>query len=288
MRLSKTELKALEQIARGNKSIKGIAIAIKKSKVQIYRAVKQLAEKEFIQCSNGACKPERITHVTLLLQLLFKYPNIIKLLSNSGIDIFIAIIDQKTISEIMQETKLKRTIIFEKLKQAKQISLVTKQNKKYCLNEKIWPNAREFFIELKKYEEATDRRVPANSTIYYKNEKEIIFSTQEEVDAAVTGFSAYKEYGINILTPTIDYYLPKKKLTKEEVFMHSLHIAEKSKSIRNLTYVALFYLKFRKRLSMIKHKIIDNINSILKGQDIPGYPALNEIKEKAELYDIKL
>lgn len=134
----------------------------------------------------------------------------------------------------MQETQLKKAIIYRKLTSMKAISAILKLDNRYVMNRNIWPRLYEFLIELDKFERNIDKRVPANAIIYYKNEKEIVFSTNEKIDAAVTGFSAYYRYGIKILSPTADYYLPKKKVSKKEIFMHSLYIAEKDRNIRNL------------------------------------------------------
>ena len=55
--------------------------------------------------------------------------------------------------------------------------LIIKKNT-YKINESIWSDAKEFFIELKKYEGSIDNRVPVTSTIYFKNEEEILFSNK--------------------------------------------------------------------------------------------------------------
>ena len=285
MNLSSTELKVIEQIAKNNKSINLIAKSIKKSNKQVYRAVKKLKEIGFI---DNSLEPIKSVHNNLLQQLILEYPSLISPLSNSGINIFASILEPKTIKEIIQKTGLKKGIIYKKFRIVKNISLVTKKNNKYALNEKIWPKLKDFFLELNKYEEIIDKRIPASSIIYFKNEKEIIFSNKEELNAALTAFSKYKQYNLKLLLPVYYYYLPNKELTKKEIFQHSLYIAEKEKSIRNLIYIALFYIKFKKELSKIKHEIINNINIILKGKSLLNYPTLKEIKEKAQIYDIRL
>ena len=285
MNLSSTELKVIEQIAKNNKSINLIAKSIKKSNKQVYRAVKKLKEIGFI---DNSLEPIKSVHNNLLQQLILEYPSLISPLSNSGITIFTSIIEPKTIKEIIQKTGLKKGIIYKKFRIVKNISLVTKKNNKYALNEKIWPKLKDFFLELNKYEEIIDKRIPASSIIYFKNEKEIIFSNKEELNAALTAFSKYNQYNLKLLLPVYYYYLPNKELTKKEIFQHSLYIAEKEKSIRNLIYIALFYIKFKKELSKIKHEIINNINIILKGKSLLNYPTLKEIKEKAQIYDIRL
>ena len=285
MNLSSTELKVIEQIAKNNKSINLIAKSIKKSNKQVYRAVKKLKEIGFI---DNSLEPIKSVHNNLLQQLILEYPSLISPLSNSGINIFASILEPKTIKEIIQKTGLKKGIIYKKFRIVKNISLVTKKNNKYALNEKIWSKLKDFFLELNKYEEIIDKRIPASSIIYFKNEKEIIFSNKEELNAALTAFSKYNQYNLKLLLPVYYYYLPNKELTKKEIFQHSLYIAEKEKSIRNLIYIALFYIKFKKELSKIKHEIINNINIILKGKSLLNYPTLKEIKEKAQIYDIRL
>lgn len=288
MRLSITELRLLEQVANGNKRIKGLALALHKSPSQIYKVEQKLGLKGFISRSNGQFTPERITHVTLLLQLLSSYPSVIKPLANSGISLFTALVEERTIQELIKDTKLNKTSIFRKLKEGRQISLVAGKKRKYSLNAKIWPAAKEFLLELKKYEETTDARIPPNSTVYFKNESEIVFSTKERVEAALTGFSAYSNYGIKVFMPEEVYCLPKKKLGIREVFMHSLYVTEKDRSARNIALISLFYAKFKDKLPGIKHPLIDLIKKALAGEKIPGCPDLNEIREKADVYDIKI
>ena len=97
-----------------------------------------------------------------------------------------------------------------------------------------------------------------------------------------------KEYGIKILTNENFYYLPEKKLSIKDVFRHSLIIAEKRNEHRYFLYAVLFYIKFRKNLKNIKSPVLSNIELILEGKQIKGYPSLSEIKEKAEQYDISV
>ena len=147
--------------------------------------------------------------------------------------------------------------------------------------------AKEFY-ELKKYEDSIDQRIPVNSVIYFKNTEEIIFSNKENIDAEKTAFSAYSKFGIELLLITNYYYLPKKQLAKKEVFMHSLMVAEKSNDIRDLIFVALFLAKYKKELAGINHSIVKNLNRVLSGEKIPGYPSLAEIKDRARIYNIKV
>ncbi|MGV8162434.1 MAG: hypothetical protein ACP5N2_03840 [Candidatus Nanoarchaeia archaeon] len=289
MNYSLTELKVLEQIGKGKKNVLEIASALNISRSQIYRICQSLEKKRIIVVSRGIIMPEGKTHINLLLQLLSEQSSVISSLSGAGLEIFTKIADEsKTMAEIGLETNLHKTTIAKKIKEGLKISLVSKIKHKYKINELIWPKAKEFLIEFKKYELSIDERIPVNSTIYYKNKEEILFSTKEFLDAELTAFSVYEKYGLKIHNLTNYYYLPKKILTKKEVFIHSLKIAEKDQETRNILFVALFYLKFKKELSSVKNNALEKIKSVLKGEKIDKFITLSEIKDRAEMYGLKV
>ena len=288
MRFSRTELEILDQIAQGNMRISGIAAAMKKSKPQIYRSGKKLIEKNIIIISRSNYEVTRSAPASLLVQLLREFSSAIEPLSDSGIEVLKTLFEPRSIREIMQQSGIGRTQVFKKISQARAISLVRKRDKKYSLNEKLWTKAIDFLKELTKYEDTVDSRVPGSSVIYYKNDKEILFSSMEEINAALTAFSAYEEYGIKILSNYNYYYLPQRKLSKKDVFQHSLYIAAKDNNVQHIILVAIFYAKYKKELSGIKHIIRENLDKIFEGERIPGYPSLAEIKDRAEVYDIKI
>jgi len=287
MQLSKTEINVLEQIAKGNKTIKTIAKALKKSDKQIYVTAKNLTEKNVLERINKTLKVKEALHITLLLQLLADIPNLAPVLSDSGIPIFTALLKPLTIEEISKETGFKKTIIYSKIQEAGKRSMIRKTKFAFMINEKMWLKLMNFLKELKKYEKTIDARIPASATIYYKKNKEIVFSCKEEVDAIKTAFSAYGKYGIKLLLVKNYYYLPKRELIKEDILRHSLYVVEKDKDIRNLIFIALFYAKYKKEFK-IKHEILTNLVAILAGRKIDGYPTYKELKDRAEVYGIKV
>jgi predicted transcriptional regulator len=289
MRFSQTDLKILEQLAQGTTDIKTIATHLQKSDKQIYASSQKLKTKNILDLLNGNLEPKKIPHVTILLHLLKKHPNLTNIISGSGLTILSHLITPKKVTDIVQETGISKTMVYDKIQQCLSISMVKlKAENTYMINPDIWPDLQEFLTALNIYDETTDPRVPANSTIYYKNNKEILFSNNSTLAATQTGFSAYEQYGLKLRLPTIYYYLPKKTISKKDVFIHSLRIAEKENDIRYLTYLSLFYAKYKNELTDVKHILLDNIKQILQGKHIKGYPSLEEIKEKADVYDIRL
>lgn len=288
MRISTTELNLLREIARGNKKISQIAIALAKSKAQTYRSGQKLVAKGLISRQDGVYTPAKVTHVSMILQLLERYPSLVEPFSGSGLLILTALLEPKRVSEIMNATGVQRTQIFKKLAQARKISLVTTEQDRCALNSKLWPNAVELIQELKKYEETTDGRVPSTARIYHRTENDILYASTEEQDATLTGFSAYADYGIKLLLNARYYRLPKRKLTKRDVFIDSLRIAEKDGESRQIILAALFYAKYERELQGITNELLYTIKKIFEGATIPGYPTLQEIQARAEVYDIKL
>ena len=282
MEISKSELELIAELGNGIKNISELVSNLKKSKSQVYRLIEKLKNKNLIQ---DDYTPNKQIHVNILFKMLAKRKNLAKILSGSGIQILLSLIEPKKVKEIQEETKLHKTTILHKISQGRSMSLFKLQNHTYSINQAIWPEIKDFVVELTKYENSIDERVPTTSQIYFKNEKEILFSTRENLEASLTAFSAYENFGIKLYTITNYYYLPSKKLTKKEILLHSLLITEKEFNIQNIILISLFYLKYKIN---IKHPIIKNIKEVLKGNKIKDYPSLREIQDRAEIYDIKV
>ena len=288
MGLSQTELKALQMTAGGETRIQQIAGKLKISIKQAYRVCKGLEQKGLLERGRNKVMLSKAAIAVMLSNLISENPNTIPLFADSGIPILTLLLIPKSTVEIVNESGLKKSIIYRKLKQALSISAIRKENNKYIINEKVWPKLNELLQAIKTQEETIDSRVPLGSIIYFKNKDEIIFSNKANIDFSLTAFSRYVDYGIKLLLPTNFYYFPKKNLSLKEIFIHSLYIADKGRDIRYIIYIALLYIAHKKQLSPVKHPVLDNIKLIIKGTKIENYPSLDEIREKAEIYDIKI
>lgn len=302
MRFSKTELQTIAEIAKCNTSVSGIAGALKKSEKHIYRIAQKLEEKNLASLSSGTIIPKKNTLMVRLIRTLDSYPNLIPILADSGIQILTSLLEAKTVDEITQEAEIKKSTVYALLKKALKISLVKRDEEQYMLNEKLWKELAELLREIKDMERLLDPRVPYNSEIYYRNQHEVIYSNKYSTGSGEkTGFSVFEREGIKLLLPTTYYYysdkvskkeptneLTKKELTKEQIFRHALYIAEKEPSVRHLIFIALFYCKYEEELKDVKNNIVENLKLVFQGKKIKGYPALEEIEEKAEIYGIKI
>ena len=169
MRFSKTELQVISQLGNGNTPLPNLAKALHISPSQLYRIAQTLHQKGFLSLKEGVLQPERKTHVTLLLKILSEAVNLSTPLSGTGLQIYTSLLEPKTIKEVEAETGLHKTTVLKKINQGRKMSLVIIKDNTYHVNEKIWPAVRETLVELQKYEQLVDQRVPANSIIYWKN-----------------------------------------------------------------------------------------------------------------------
>jgi len=287
--LSKNELKALREISAGNTSLKNLAEALKKSRAQVYRISKKLNEKGFIGKEKRKLILQKHSFIPLILEILNKNPKIIPLLADSGIIILKETLEPSAIEKIELKTGLKKAIIYRKLNQAKKYSLIKKENKKYVLNSRIWPDLKEFLESYRRYVFRIDPKLSANILIRGRYKNTLIAESNKEIhNASPTAFSVYPKYGINIIMPSNYYHIPKEKLDIRQIFNDSLIILEDDKDYRKILYAILFYIKNKRKLKGIKHELICKSQLILKGEKIESFPSLEEIKEKAKQYDIKI
>lgn len=288
MRFSKAELGVLDQVSRGNRKVENIAQALNKGQRRIYDAIQLLKAKGFVTLAKGFVQPKEGLHITLLLQALAKTPNMPKTLANGKLPLLTAILEPATIKKIEQRTGLKKSMIYTYMKELKRRNLIRTDKDKQMINHKIWPELAKALRELKRFEDYTDPRVPVSSIIYKKTSKEIVFSCKENMDATPTAFSAYERHGIKLLLLKNYYTLPKRALTREDIMMHSLYVAETDCDTRLLIFIALFYAKYKKRFSRIHHIFLKNIDKILKREKVKGYPTYEEIKDRAQVYNISI
>ena len=126
MHFSRTELQTIAELAKGNNSISTVAEALNKSEKHIYRIVQKLEEKDLAVLPAGEIVPKKSTLMVRLTRILDSYPNLIPVLADSGIQIFVSLLEAKTVNEITEEADVKKSTVYAFLKKALKISLVKK------------------------------------------------------------------------------------------------------------------------------------------------------------------
>lgn len=294
---SRAELETIKNIGEFNDYL-SLSKILPKSRSQTYRVVKSLKEKGVLSVDQSIflsnpiemkkiIVQSNIPYIKQLIVVLKKYPNLIGIFRKSGIPILLELLEPKTIKEIKEKTSSDEQTIYKIIRKAREISLIRKNTEnKYELNAESWPEAEEFFKLLKKQEISFDKRVPVDSTIYYKSRADILFSNSRTIaDATLTAFSVFDKYGIEVKTNTNYYYLPVKKLTKQEIFNHALLITKVEKNIRNLIFIAIFFKKNNIRSDA---EIVTNLKKVISGLTVEGYPSKQELIEKAKMYGVDI
>lgn len=112
-----------------------------------------------------------------------------------------------------------------------------KNHQLISFNKKMYPWIGWFLQELRLY---SDKPV----TILWKFEERMLFETRkkEEIAGVLTGFSRYSELNVPLYLNVFCCYWPKKRLGKEEIFIHSLWEIDHA---REIMLALTFYLKHR-------------------------------------------
>ena len=211
-----------------------------------------------------------------------------KILSLHRVEL-LARLDQipRSLDGLAMETGIPVDTLYGYLKGFLRVGAVSRsrQGKAYCytFNFKVWSELKNFVNVLQEYQVLC--LVPREALIIKSYEDSVIFKSIRPQDATFTSFSAYEDYGIDLSLRDNYYTLPKRELSVQEVFIHSLESAwEPSQKL----FCALFYLKNRAKLEAIDHPVMSDLKAVLHGERISGYPTQEDIEDRMDLYDIKL
>ena len=278
MRLSKQMIEIFAKIARGNKTIESLARTQNKSVNWISEVIQELEREGFvtknksfkIKGSRIAVEISNTAHATKLKELIFEYSTIDfeDILSDSKL-LFLASlsedwIDMKTLTNL---SKISKYMIDRYRPMMKNRGIIIQRKRLYKINENAWLLLKEFLIAYKNYS-------LIGGVVKWKYNEEIIFELNNEnlIKDNATGFYAYKNYGVKVGVISTLCILPKRKLSKEEIFVHSLFEIDDP---RTLHLALTFYLKnklnYKKVLPIAmkygKYTIFENMTSLLKSKE---------------------
>lgn len=193
----------------------------------------------------------------------------------------------KSLETLAVETSIPGDTLYGYLKGFLWVGIVSrsKHGKAYLFsfNYTFWPELKEFVTSLQEYQVL--RLVPREALLIKSYENSVLFKSLRPQDATFTSFSAYEDYGIELMLRDYYYTLPKKELSIQEVFIHSLDSAGE---LQQKLFCVLFYLKNRDKLEAIDHPMMNDLKAVLQGERIKDYPTLEDIEDRTDLYDIKL
>jgi len=294
MDLSKPMITVFRSIIHGNHTID--SLKLNKSFSWTASVISDLEKEGFItkkpnfsiKASRKAIEISGNNYTLKLRDLIIKYPTIKfeQILADSKLKFLATLEDWITLKEASKLSKVSTHMILRYKKKLENRGIIEKKGKLYRLNKKSWPLLNEFIIEYKNHS-------TLNGYIKWKYEDEIIFEVDQKklIKGEITGLSKFKDYGINVRTISALCVLPERKLTKEEIFIHSLF---ESDDYRNISLILTFYLKNKlkeKRVLPIamkygKYSQFNNLINFLKGETIPMFDREDFIRI-AKMYGVK-
>src|SRR3989338_2850967 len=228
MRLSKQMIEIFPKIAAGNNTIEGLAKSQNKSVNWITEVVQELENEGFvIKRRSYKIKGSRIlielastNHALKLKEIIFQYQTIEfkEILSNSKVLFLAALSEDWTNMKIATElSNISKYAVERYRPMMKNRGIITERNNLYKINEKAWPVLRDFLIAYKNYSTILGQ-------VKWKYNEESLFQVNSEklIQDNTTGFYEYKNYGVSIGVISALCIQPKKNLSKEEIFVHSL------------------------------------------------------------------
>ncbi len=299
MKLTKTQLKILKLIyLKGSGTSIEIANQLKHTQQYISTSITELKKNGFLEKKGSSYSISNNLYAYDLRNLLLEHPktDFEEILADSGMNILLLLFTKKTEKRIHDLSGLSKPLIYKYFKEFLKYGIVIKSGKQYKLNNILWPELINFLESYSKYQDVLAYNLPTVSRMLHKTKDLKLFEVPanlkvDEKTATITAFSVFDKYGIP-LRLTYNYFsTPPQKLNINDVFAHSILC---SNNMRKKMFTILFYLKNKESLDIgyinKKYKLqayINKINTILNGEIIQGYPTLEEIKQRAQVYDIK-
>lgn len=279
MKLTKPMLRAFYYIISGENTLTKVAKALNKSIYWTDAIINSLEEEGFIAKENSyKLKGSRILvtaantlHAVKLKALLFEYLGISfeDILTESRLLYLAALSEDWMTTDIaVKLSGISKHIIYRYRKGLKDRGVIIKNKNLYKVNGEAWPLLREFLTAYKNY-------AKVDGQVMWKYNEEIIFKVNREglIQDNATGLHMYKNFGVNVGVISALCLLPKRKISKEEIFVHSLFEVDDP---RTLHLALTFYLKnnlnFKKVMLIAmkygKYSAFINMMSFLKTKEL--------------------
>lgn len=246
MKLTKSMLKAFGLAVRDTETLPELAQALRKSRNWVSKVISELAEEGYLTKERSAGLHQSRVKVSLagtpyalkLKELLFQYKTIdfSPILCGVRLDLLAALcLDWKDLRLASEQSGVSLAAVRLYAKQLLNRGVLQRQGRLYRVNQKAWPLLQGFLQELRNYS-------LLNGALKWKYKGEILFAIDDEKlkRGIYTGFASYADFGVMVGVVMPLCYIPARKLSREEIFVHSLLEVEDSRTL----YLALtFYLK---------------------------------------------
>lgn len=304
MKLSKPMIQVFTQVAHGKNTRKDLAEALHKSPSWITEIIQDLEKEGFIRKQQHyKIKGNRLIieiantyHALKLKELLFKYLRMPfeDLIADSKILFLASVSEDWTSTKVAtQVSDISKYIIDKYRPQLKNRGVIMQKGSLYRINEKAWLLLKEFIVAYKNYS-------TIKGNVKWKYQDEILFEVDSEelIQGSLTGLARYKDYGVMVGIISALCYLPEKKLSPEEIFVHSLFEVDDPRTLHlALTFYIKNKLKYKKVLPIAmkygKYTMLENFMKLLKTKEdevkLEALPIFDrkDFKRIAHMYGVK-
>ena len=297
-------IKVFTHVVHGKNTRESLAEALHKSLNWITEIIQDLEKEGFIRKKqNFQIKGSRLLievantyHALKLKELLFQYLRMPfeDLLADSKLLFLAAISEDWTNTKVAtQLSGISKYIVDKYRPQFKNRGVIMQKGNLYKINERAWPLLKEFIIAYKNY-------ATIKGNIKWKYQDEILFEVDNEelIQGSLTGFAKYKNYGVLVRVISALCKLPASKISKEEIFIHSLFEIDDPRTLHlALTFYLKNKLKYKKILPLVmkygKYTMFENFIKLLKTKEdkvrLESLPTFDrrDFKRIAHMYGVK-
>ncbi len=299
--LSKSMIEVLIAVINGSNSLDTLQEKLSASKSWISRItdsldqqgfIKKIHKGKIIRIENGIT-PHGIAFRNMYLDKPYrKYSEIFY---GKNLDVLQAIVTGEKSTKIIGDMmKVQARIIRLRIKFLASNGLIVKKGKRYAISSK----QKRVIIFLQSLRNFSKK----NGIVLWKFGKTILFKTNKfsDTNGISSGFNRYAEFGVEINTIAYVYYINNKKLSVEDIFVHSLFEINDQ---RTFALAVTFYAKQKLFAKRKKEKILelcekfdklDEVSNIIyvfemiKNDKVKesNFSSLVDIKEIERLFDI--
>ena len=284
---TKTQLRVLISVSEGCDTHGKVSESTGISLTQTYRVVNDLRKMDLLDDAK-TLSIKRTPMASSLTKLLQSVSDVYLPLSSNGAEILASLDEPRTVPEICERTGLELSRTYTKMKELHRRSMVTKQGHMYSVNGKVWPELIPFLEDYRRFLDVNPEGIPVSATVYHRGKDGILFHTSEPEGYEKTAFSAYGEYGIDILSEGSYCRTGKKEPTTDEVFLDSLYVISRTDDWRLKMFTLIFYCKNKDRLTVPDLPVMRDMQNVLKGDRVEGWAPLSEMQERADMYGVEL
>ncbi len=304
MELTKSMIRVLIAVINGSDSLEKLQDSLEASKSWAARIVKRLEKEKFIEKSKKGISMKlhvsSASHAQSFREMYFSKPyrKYESVLTGRNLDVLLAIAySPKSTKVISGMLGVQARAVRPRLRNLGNQGLILKEKGKYGLSRTDIKIAR-FLSSARAFSQES------GSLLWkFKNEQLMKARRREDVKGALTGFSSYADYGVEMQTAAYACYTGKTKLSSELVFIHSLFEVEDA---RTLGLALTFYSKNKlykklKKLRLLAEKFdvperlreveatyekYKTAEGIISNRHIPSIGVM-EIRRQFELYGVK-